>query len=195
MPDLVFHPLIPGGQIPEDWFGGTLPANIVAGENSVIDSCFSFKNYRATCEIGLRVGKHVTIWRTAFSVEKGALVEIGDYCYLSNASLVCSRRISIGSHVFLAGGVTIVDSDFHPIAPAARLADTIVLSPAGERWQRKPVEALPVWIEDDVWIGYNATILKGVRVGAGAVIEPGSVVVRDVPSGARVAGSPAHLVS
>jgi acetyltransferase-like isoleucine patch superfamily enzyme len=194
MADLIFHPLVPGGQIPGDWFGGTLPANIVAGENSVIDSCFSFKNYRPS-EIGLRVGRHVTIWQTAFSVEQGGLVEIGDYCYFSNVSVVCSGRITIGSHVFVAGGVTIVDSDFHPIGPAARLADTIVVSPAGDRRQRSTFDIRPVVIEDDVWIGYNASILKGVHIGAGAVIEPGAVVSRDVGRGQHVAGNPAHPVS
>jgi acetyltransferase-like isoleucine patch superfamily enzyme len=56
------------------------------------------------------------------------------------------------------------------------------------------MDVRPVVIEDDVWIGWNATILKGVRVGAGAVVEPGAVVTRDVPPGARVAGNPARRV-
>jgi acetyltransferase-like isoleucine patch superfamily enzyme len=51
-----------------------------------------------------------------------------------------------------------------------------------------------VEIEDCVWIGPNATILKGVRIGAGAVIEPGSLVTRDVPARARVMGNPARVV-
>ncbi len=196
MAELIFYPLAPGGHIPEDWFGGgKLPTNIEAGENSVIDSCYCFKNYRPRDEIGLKVGRHVTIWRTSFAIERGGLVEIGDYSYLSNASLVCSSKISIGSHVFVAGGVTIVDSDFHPIAPAARLADSVVVSPAGDCRQRQSIEADPVVIEDDVWIGYNATILKGVRVGAGAIVEPGSVVSRDVASGQRIGGNPAQPVS
>ena len=50
-------------------------------------------------------------------------------------------------------------------------------------------------IEDDVWIGANALILKGVRIGAGSVIEPGSVVTRDVPARSRVMGSPAKVVA
>ena len=49
-------------------------------------------------------------------------------------------------------------------------------------------------IEDDVWIGPNATILKGVRLGAGAWIEAGSLVTRDVPPGSRVLGNPAQVV-
>ena len=51
-----------------------------------------------------------------------------------------------------------------------------------------------VIIEDDVWIGPNATILKGVRLGAGAWVEAGALVTRDVPSRARVLGNPAQVI-
>ncbi|MEG3920198.1 hypothetical protein QUA07_13845 [Microcoleus sp. T3_A4] len=87
-----------------------------------------------------------------------------------------------------------MDSDFHPITPAARLVDTIALSPIGDHQRRPPIEVLPVVIEDDVWIGYNATILKGVWVGAGAAIAPGALVNRDVAPGTYVAGNPARPV-
>ncbi len=189
-----FYPLKPGTTLPGDWFGGRIPTNIVAGENSVVDSSFCFKHYFATGPVGLRVGRDVTIWRASLAAEADALIEIGDGCYIANASLVCSARITIGAHVLVAGGVTIADSDFHPLAPAARLADTIALSPIGDRKRRPAVEARPVVIEDDVWIGFNATILKGVRIGAGAVVAPGALVIRDVPAGARVAGNPAQMV-
>jgi acetyltransferase-like isoleucine patch superfamily enzyme len=190
----MFHPLIPGATLPDDWFAGTIPSNVIAGENSVIDSSFCFKHYYAKGTIGLRVGRNVTIWRASLAADEQALIEIGDDTYVANASLVCTERISIGARVMIAGGVTIADSDFHPIAPAARIADTVALSPVGDRKRRPPVEARPVIIEDDVWIGFNATILKGVRIGAGAVIAPGAVVLRDVAAGAEVAGNPAREV-
>ncbi|HYI07977.1 MAG TPA: acyltransferase [Thermoanaerobaculia bacterium] len=190
----MFHPLIPGAALPDDWFAGTIPRNIIAGENSVIDSSFCFKHYYAQGAVGLRVGRNVTIWRASLAADEGALIEIGDDTYVANASLVCTERISIGARVMIAGGVTIADSDFHPIAPAARLADTVALSPVGDRKRRPPVEARPVVIEDDVWIGFNATILKGVRIGAGAVIAPGALVLRDVAAGTEVAGNPAQPI-
>jgi len=189
----LFHPLVPGALLPGDWFPRNLPTNIVAGGNTVIDSSFSFKHYYAVDSIGLRVGHHVTICRTNFSVEPNGRIEIGDFCYLTNASLICSDRITLGSHVFVAGGATIVDSDFHPMAPAARMADTIALSLRGDRTRRPHIESRPIVIEDDVWIGYNATILKGVRIGEGAIIAPGAVVTHDVPAGATVSGNPACL--
>src|SRR5690349_5067306 len=176
----IFHTLIPGHTIPGDWFAGTIPSNIEAGEKTVIDSSFSFKNYHSSLPVGLKIGSNVTIWRTSFAAEENACIEIGDYCYIANASLVCSQKISIGNYVFIAGGVTIADSDFHPVAPAARLADTIALSPIGNRRKRPAIKVSPVIIEDDVWIGFNATILKGVRIGAGATIQPDTFVIKNI---------------
>ncbi|HEV2763280.1 MAG TPA: acyltransferase [Pyrinomonadaceae bacterium] len=191
---LLFHLLAPGATLPGDWFPGRVPDNIVVGENSVIDSSFCFKHYFSRAAVGLRVGSHVTIWRASLAADERAVIEIGDHSYLANASLVCTERIVIGARVMIAGGVTVADSDFHPIAPAARLADTVALSPVGDRRRRPAVESRPVVIEDDVWVGYNATILKGVRVGAGAVVAPGALVIRDVPPGVEVAGNPARVV-
>ena len=67
-------------------------------------------------------------------------------------------------------------------------------SPLGKGKPRPQVLKKAVIIEDDVWIGPNATILKGVRIGQGAWIEAGSVVTRDVPPMARLLGNPAQIV-
>lgn len=191
----LFYKLEPGAQLPGDWFAGRIPINVVAGEETVIDSSFCFKHFYSKQEVGLRVGRGTTIWRASLAADDDAVIEIGDYCYIANASLVCSERIKIGSRVMIAGGVTIADSDFHPLAPAARLADTVALSPIGDRARRPRIDTRPVRIEDDVWIGYNATILKGVTIGAGALVGPGALVLRDVPPGAEVAGNPAVVVT
>jgi acetyltransferase-like isoleucine patch superfamily enzyme len=192
--ELLLYPIKPGEKISSDWFQGSIPPNIQVGENSVIDSSFSFKHFFSKLPVALRIGSHVTLWRTSFSTEENGLIEIGNYCYLAGTALVASEKISIGDRVFIAGGVTIVDSDFHPIDPAARLADTIAISPLGDHNNRPAVKAKPVTIGDDVWIGYNATILKGVKVGAGAVISPGAVVIENVAAGITVAGNPAKPI-
>jgi acetyltransferase-like isoleucine patch superfamily enzyme len=189
---LLFHALIPGTKLDGDWYPGSIPANIEVGQNTVIDSSYSFKEYACIQPVGLRIGRDVTIWRTSFAVGPTGFIEIADECYITNATLVCAARIVIGSGVYLAGGVTIVDSDFHPISPAARLGDTIALSPVGDRRRRPAVDVQPVVVADDVWIGNNATILKGVHIGAGAIVQAGAVVTRDVSAGLTVAGNPAR---
>lgn len=190
-----FRPLVPGSPLVGDWFAGRIPDNISVGVNCVIDSSFCFKHFYSTLPTGLVLGDNVTLWRTSIATAESAVIHIGEDSYVANASLVCSSRIEIGARVMISGGVTIADSDFHPLEPAARLADTIALSPRGDRRHRPEVATKPVTIEDDVWIGWNATILKGVRVGARAVIEPGAVVTKDVAADATVSGNPAREVS
>ena len=77
---------------------------------------------------------------------------------------------------------------------AQRIADAVACSPLGAGRAHPPFARRPVVIEDDAYIGPNVTILKGVRVGAGAFVEAGAVVARDVPPGRRVLGNPARLV-
>jgi acetyltransferase-like isoleucine patch superfamily enzyme len=186
---------VAGARIDGDWYDGRVPGNIQVGEGTVIDSTFGFKQFYSTAVTGLRIGRNCTLWRTTLATERVAVIDIGDDCYIANAALVSAARITVGSRVLIAGGVTIADSDFHPMDPAARLADTVALSPRGRRDRRPAITARPVVIEDEVWIGWNATILKGVRIGAGAIVHPGSVVTHNVEPGCAVAGNPARTTA
>ena len=109
-----------------------------------------------------------------FDLGENGRVTIGDYCYFTNVVLLCELEVRIGNYVVIGWNTTLADSDFHPIAPAQRVADAIACSPLGKGRPRPPVASKAIIIEDDVWIGPNATILKGVRIGAGAWIEPGT---------------------
>src|SRR6185503_13247043 len=103
-------------------------------------------------------------------------VEIGDFCYFTNAVLLCELELRIGNYVMIGWNATITDTDFHPTSPAERVADAIACSPLGNGRPRPTIVRRPVIIDDDVWIGPAATILKGVRIGAGSFIEAGAVV-------------------
>jgi acetyltransferase-like isoleucine patch superfamily enzyme len=192
--DQLFHPIIPDKKIEGDWFGREIPTNIIVGKISVIDTSAVFKQFFSKLPIGLKIGNHVTIRSASLATEENGYIEIGDFTYISNAVIACKSKVLIGNYVFIAGGVTIVDTDFHPINPAYRIADTIALSPAGNKTHRPQFVSEPVIIEDEVWIGFNATILKGVRIGRGAVIQPGSVVLKDVLPNQIVQGNPAKPI-
>ena len=129
-----------------------------------------------------------------FALGEQAKVQIGAYCYFTNAILLCEQELHIGNYVVIGWNVTIADTDFHPLEPAQRITDAIALSPLGKGQTRPKMLKKPVIIEDDVWVGPNATILKGVRIATGAFIEAGSLVTRDVPPRARVMGNPAQIV-
>jgi acetyltransferase-like isoleucine patch superfamily enzyme len=173
---------------------GALPEGVRLGNATVVTGRFAFKRFRSRQEAGLVIGSHCTMDGTQFSVGPVARIRIGEYCYFTNAILLCELELLIGNYVVIGWNTAIADTDFHPIAPAERVADAVACSPLGGGRPRPPIACERVVIEDDVWIGPSATVLKGVTIGRGAFIEAGSVVTRDVPAGARVAGNPAQVI-
>jgi acetyltransferase-like isoleucine patch superfamily enzyme len=170
------------------------PANARAGTGTVIIGEHAFKRFRSKQSDALVIGGNCTMDGVHFAVEAEGRISIGDYCYFTNAVLLCELELRIGNYVVIGWNTSIADSDFHPIAPAERIADAIACSPLGNGRARPTVARRPVIIEDDVWIGPNATILKGVRIGARAFIEAGALVTRDVPPRARMLGNPAQII-
>lgn len=180
--------------LPEPFAPADLPANVRVGVNTLIAGAYAFKRFRSRLKEALVIGSHCTLDGAHFALGEEGRVEIGDYCYLTNAVLLCEQELRIGSYVVIGWNATIADTDFHPLAPAARIADAFACSPLGKGRPRPAIARRPVIIEDDVWIGPNATILKGVHVGAGALVEAGALVTRDVPPGMRVVGNPAVVI-
>jgi acetyltransferase-like isoleucine patch superfamily enzyme len=176
------------------WTDGSLPSNVQLGRNTILTANYAFKRFLSREKDALVIGAHCTMDGVHFAVGEKARVRIGDYCYFTNALLLCELELQIGSYVVMGWNATIADTDFHPIAPAERVADAIACSPLGKGRPRPEIVRKPVIIDNDVWIGPNATILKGVRIGSGAFIEPGALVTRDVPARARVMGNPAQVI-
>ncbi|HEY5345715.1 MAG TPA: acyltransferase [Verrucomicrobiae bacterium] len=181
-------------QNPGRWSNGTLPSNVRLGDDTVISGDLAFKRFYSREPDALVIGAHGTMDGVHFDLGERGRMAIGDFCYFTNAVLLCELEIRIGNYVVIGWNATIADTDFHPLAPAERIADAIACSPLGKGRPRPEVLKLPIIIEDDVWIGPNATILKGVRIGTGAWIEAGSLVTRDVPPHARVLGNPAQII-
>lgn len=180
-------------QQPGRWLHGPVPAHVRVGVGSVITNDNAFKRFFGERDPALVIGTQCTMDGVQFAVGKEARIAIGDYCYFTNAVLLCELELRLGNYVVIGWNTTIADTDFHPIAPAERIADAIACSPLGKGRARPAIMREPVVIEDDVWIGPNATILKGVRIGTGAFIEAGALVTRDVPPRARVVGNPAQI--
>ena len=115
-----------------------------------------------------------------------AHLRLGSHLRLGPNNFLCAAtRIEFGEHCRTGPSVFIYDTDLHPLDPKARREDIGSIAWAA---------TAPVVIEDDVWIGASSIVLKGVRIGAGAVIGAGSVVTRDIPPYAIAAGNPAVVV-
>jgi len=97
-------------------------------------------------------------------------------------TLVAAESIQIGHRVQVGANSVIVDTDFHPTQVEERARDFLNGQHA------------PIIIEDDVFIGMQSLILKGVTIGRGSVVGAGSVVTKNVPAGVVVAGNPARIV-
>jgi acetyltransferase-like isoleucine patch superfamily enzyme len=124
---------------------------------------------------------HPVILRT---LQKDALLRIGDGVRMSGTSICAAQQVTIGDRCVIGADVAIVDTDFHSLDPDERS------SPEDARL----ANSRPIEIGNDVFIGVHALILKGVSIGAGAVIGAGSIVARNVPAGVVVAGNPAKIV-
>lgn len=115
------------------------------------------------------------------AARRGGRIDLGDFCGLSGVVIVADTSVRIGDRVMVGANCTIVDTDFHPIDAESRFA--------GDRGK-----SLPVVIEDDVFIGMNSMVLKGVTIGRGSIIGAGSVVTKNIPPGVLAAGNPARVI-
>jgi acetyltransferase-like isoleucine patch superfamily enzyme len=127
------------------------------------------------CEVGdnTKIGAFVEVQKNA---------RIGKNCKISSHTFIC-EGVTIEDDVFVGHGMTFIN-DSYPRAT----------TPNGELQTEKDWEVEPTLVKKGASIGSGATILANVTIGENALIGAGSVVTRDVPAYAIVAGSPARLL-
>jgi acetyltransferase-like isoleucine patch superfamily enzyme len=182
--------------IVNDWWTEPIPPNVDFGEGFYCETAQIFRFLRNRKSGAIKIGKHVSCYAgCSFSIgEKGGCT-IGDFTLLNGALIMAEEKIEIGSHCLISWNVGIADSDFHPLEPAQRLIDAKALAPFFENRPPRPtLKTAPVKIGDNVWIGMNAIVLKGVTIGNNSVIAAGSVVTKSVEPDTVVAGNPAVVV-
>ena len=119
-------------------------------------------------------------------------VSIGNNCFIGSSHVICKNQIIIHDDVIISWGVTIVDHNSHSLSWQYRQHDVANWRRGLKSWDNITVK--PVIICNRSWIGFGATILKGVTIGEGAIVGAGSVVTRDVEPYTIVAGNPARPV-
>jgi acetyltransferase-like isoleucine patch superfamily enzyme len=119
--------------------------------------------------------------RCFLSARRDAEIQIGNDCGFSGTTIDAYRQVRIGDRVLCGANCTILDSDMHPLDAADRASN---LEP----------NAIAIDIGDDVFLGMNVVVLKGVRIGSGTVVAANSVVSKSLPSNVLAAGVPAKPI-
>lgn len=139
-------------------------------------------------ELFASVGRDVHI-DIDFRCEYGKHISIGDRVIINmGCTFVDNNLITIGNDVLIASNVQIYTAT-HPTDPALRRR-----SPWHEGEAICNTYALPVTIEDDVWIGGGAILLPGVTIGRGSTVGAGAVVTRSVPPMCVAVGNPCRVI-
>ena len=127
--------------------------------------------FNSSSSFNFRGLNHRCILQTGSSKAK---IVIGDDCGFSGCSIVADNEIVIGNNVVVGANTTIGDRDGHQ--------DIYDATPT------------PIHIEDNVWLGMNVTILKGVKIGKNSIVGAGSIVTKNIPENEIWAGVPARFI-
>lgn len=154
-----------------------LPGNgkIILGSKVVLNSDARNSNTALTFNCTLVCGLNGTI-------------EIGNNSMLNGVAVTAYENVKIGQNCQIASNTLISDTDFHPVQPEIRVRECM-----GYKIDHSAVNKRPVSIGNNVWIGWNCTILKGVCIGDNSIIAAGSVVINDIPANVLAAGNPATV--
>lgn len=141
----------------------------------------------------ISIGKRMRL-RGVLKSQYAGKIKIGNYSNLNENSVIGAvNSVIIGDFASIGAYVTIMDNNNHPVQPDDRKIKQF--SESGDELRSwKYSVSKPIIIEDNVWIGANARINKGVTVGENSIVAANSVVTKDVPKNSIAAGNPARIV-
>ena len=142
----------------------------------------------------IKIGKHTIICGELFLFGHGGEISFGEWCYVGEGARIwSSAAIRIGDRVLISHNVNIFDSLTHPLAASQRHAQFKEIVQKGHP-KSIDLDERPIVLENDVWIGANSVIVRGVEIGEGAIVAAGSVVTKNVPPYTIVGGNPARVI-
>ena len=129
-------------------------------------------------------------YRCKFVTGYDCVIKIGKHTMLNGVCIVSYQKVEIGDECQIASSTIISDTDFHPVDPILRSKQV-----KGESFPFSSVGKKEIKIGNNVWIGWNCTILKGVEIGDHSIVAAGSVVLAGhYPNGSLIAGNPAKVI-
>lgn len=178
-----------------DWYPGKIPENAGVHETAYVETAFSFYLCRSRLPRGVDMGRGASTYLgTMFDVGTQGRVTVGEYALVHGARIICDSEIIIGDYALISWNVVLMDTYRVPFDASKRRQELELVPTRQPRFAAAPVEARPVRIERNVWIGFDTCVLPGVTIGEGSVVGARSVVTEDVPPYTVVAGNPARVV-
>lgn len=166
----------------------------IIGVESLIGDTAILQNSQNTRQ-RIQIGRRCQVLGHLMLFKHGGEIRIGDDCFVGmNTRIWSASSISIGNRVLIAHGVNIHDNISHPLDSSERHLDYRHIFSSGVFQNKIDLRERPILIKDDVWIGFNAIIMKGVTIGRGAIVGAGTLVNSDVPDYAVVVGNPARII-
>ena len=148
----------------------------------------------------LKIGNDSLISGNFIFEKESGEITIGNNTFIGGGTFISIEKIEIGDDVMFSWGCTVVDNNSHSLDWEHRKNDVkdwkkgIDENAVGKYKDWQYVTKSKVTVKDKAWIGFNSIILKGVTIGEGAIVGAGSVVTKDVPDWAVVAGNPAKII-
>lgn len=182
-------------RLPWDWWDGLVPESAVLDDESHVESSYQFRLDRSRPPYGVRVHRGASVHGlTAFDLGPRGLVTFGSFSITNGTQFVCDEEIRVGRFCMLGWNTVVMDSRRSPVDPQARRRVLERVPASRPRRLLAEVPTMPVWIADNVWIGFDCMIMPGVSIGEGAIVGSRSVVCDDVPAYSVVVGNPARVV-
>jgi galactoside O-acetyltransferase len=142
----------------------------------------------------INIGAHCFIQGQVVAERNESRINLADHVLLGGGSVIdCALSVTVERNVLISYACVIADADNHSLYAEQRVNDLATWMD-GRRHDWSHTEMAPIRICEGAWIGARSIILKGVTIGAGAVVGMGSVVTKDVPPRTVVGGNPARII-
>ena len=153
----------------------------------------NYKNIILASMSEISIGSFCIIKGSIHSGKKNSKLFIGENCFVGSGTIILSTcDIFIGNDVLISHNCYIADTDGHSVKASIRKYDVPNRWKGYKDWNT--VISSPIRIENNVWIGPNCIILKGVKIGCGSIVAAGSVVTKDIPPFSLVGGVPSKII-
>jgi acetyltransferase-like isoleucine patch superfamily enzyme len=181
--------------LPWDWYPGRIPENVVVDETAYLQTTYSFHLFRSKRPNAIEIGRGASVYLgTMFDLGPEARAQVGQFALINGARIIGDTEIVIGDFALISWNVVLMDTYRLPLDPLQRrkeLERLLVQRPPGAAAH---APARPIYIERNVWIGFDVCVLPGVIVGEGSVVGARSVVSENVPPFTVVVGNPARVI-